>query len=223
RTHAVWWGVAAAAFVGLIATFSMHLVNLRMQNIGISASLISWSVAVQALAICLTALAATPLVARTGLRYTMPASSLLCGAALVAIFYSSDIYVINGLRALFAIGLTFLVVASEYLVTARCEEGNRGSVIAWYTTAIGTGTIIGPFLVSVVGIDGSGSFFLGAAMLLFGAARLPFGERRQDRPAHAPVCRVQLHAGRFCRSLHLRHGGQRRPVAAADLRRLERL
>src|SRR5205085_1996084 len=44
----LWLAVAAAAFVGLIATFSMHLINLRMQRIGISGSAISWSVAIQA-------------------------------------------------------------------------------------------------------------------------------------------------------------------------------
>ncbi|HKF93458.1 MAG TPA: hypothetical protein VKB96_02440, partial [Gammaproteobacteria bacterium] len=52
------WTVTTAALIGLIASFSLHLVNLRMQNLGIAGSLISLSVAIQALAICISALVA---------------------------------------------------------------------------------------------------------------------------------------------------------------------
>ena len=168
----VTFAIVAASFVGLIATFAMHLVNLRMQSLGIAASLISFSVAVQAVAICVTALAAKQLIARVGLRFTLPASSVACSVALVATFFASDLYPIVVLRAVFAVGLTFLVITSEYLVTARCDESNRGSVVAWYTTALGFGTIVGPLLVSTLGISESASFLLGATMLLFGSVML---------------------------------------------------
>ena len=164
--------VVAASFVGLIATFAMHLVNLRMQSLGIAASLISFSVAVQAVAICATALTAKQLIARVGLRFTLPVSSVVCSIALVATYFATDVYTIVVLRAVFAVGLTFPVITSEYLVTARCDESNRGSVVAWYTTALGFGTIIGPLLVSTLGISESASFLLGATMLLFGSVML---------------------------------------------------
>ncbi len=166
------WPIVAASFVGLIATFSMHLVNLRMHHLGISSALISYSVAIQALTICVAALAGKRLIARAGLRGTLPASSILCSIALTATYFTADLYLINALRIAFAIGLTFLVIASEYLVTARCNEDNRGNVVAWYTTALGAGTIIGPFLVGIMGIDVSVPFLIGTTMLLVGAAAL---------------------------------------------------
>jgi MFS family permease len=189
RTRTVCRAVAAAALVGLIANFSMHLVNLRMQNLQFGGPAISLSVAVQAFAICLSALAAQRLIARTGLRCTLGASSLLCSIALVAIFCTGDIYAINALRVAFAIGLTFLVIASEYLVTARCESSNRGSVIGWYMTALGAGTIIGPFLVGIMGTQDLTAWLIGAAMLLLAAtllrACLSEQEGKTDRRAEA--------------------------------------
>src|SRR5262245_13200659 len=62
------WAVVSAALIGLVTNFAMHLVNLRMQNLGISGSLISLSVAIQAAAICLSALAARQVVGKWGLR-----------------------------------------------------------------------------------------------------------------------------------------------------------
>src|SRR5713226_4339837 len=68
--------VAAAALIGLIANFSMHLINLRMQNLGIAGSLISLSVAVQAFAIFVSALAAKTVIAKTGLRCKIQMSNV---------------------------------------------------------------------------------------------------------------------------------------------------
>jgi MFS family permease len=172
RADTATWAIAAAAFIGLIASFSMHLINLRMQNLGFAGAAISFSVALQALAICASALAARRMIANVGLRHTLPISSILCAIALVGIFFNMDIYVINALRIVFSIGLTFLLIASEYLVTVRGGESNRGRVIAWYTTALGAGAISGPLLVSIMGIKESGSFLIGAAMLLFGSVAL---------------------------------------------------
>jgi len=173
-TEAAKWAVGAAAFIGLIATFTMHTINLRMQNVGIGGAAISLSVALQALAICVAALLGKPIIATIGLRRTLPVSSVCCAAALVGIFFSRDLYAIGLLRIVFAIGLTFPVIASEYLVTVRGSSDNRGSVIAWYTTALGAGAIAGPMLVSFMGITESGAFLAGASMLLFGSAALGY-------------------------------------------------
>ncbi len=164
--------VAAAALIGLIANFSMHLINLRMQNLGIAGSLISLSVAVQAFAIFVSALAAKTVIARAGLRCTLPVGSISCAVALVAIFFSADIYLITVLRVIFGAGLTFILIASEYLVTVRSDKGNKGHVIAWYTSALGAGTVVGPLLASTLGINESGSFLFGASMLMFGSVAL---------------------------------------------------
>src|SRR5919198_2288853 len=158
--------VAAAALIGLIANFSMHLINLRMQNLGIAGSLIGLSVAVQAFAIFATALTARNVVARVGLRSTLPLSSIACAVASAAIFFSTDIVLITVLRMVFGASLTFLLIASEYIVTMRSDKGSRGYLIAWYTSALGAGTIVGPLLASMLGINEAGSFFFGASMLL---------------------------------------------------------
>src|SRR6185295_11157361 len=172
RVDDVRWVIAIAAFTGLIANFAMHLVNLRMQNLGIGGSLISLSVAIQAFAICATALVAQHVVARAGLKSTLPLSSVLCSLALIAIFFSTDFHAITVWRVVFAVGLTCPLITSEYLVTIRSNDTNRERLIAWYVTALGIGAIAGPLLVSVIGINESSSFLAGAAMLLLGCGAL---------------------------------------------------
>ena len=164
--------IAAAAFVGMLAGFTMHLMNLRMQNIGISGSLISLSVALQALAICVSAFAARWILPKIGLRATLATGGILCSSSLLAMFFSVDFHVISGLRIAFAVGLTPLVIASEYIVTAHNRHDAQGHVIAWYATALGFGTIAGPLLVSVININDASSFAGGAGMLLLGTAAL---------------------------------------------------
>ena len=95
------WTVITAALIGLIASFSLHLVNLRMQNLGIAGSLISLSVAIQALAICISALVAKRIIANRGLRHTLPASAIISALALVGVFFSTDLVVLNILRVLY--------------------------------------------------------------------------------------------------------------------------
>src|SRR5262249_15945058 len=105
-------------------------------------------------------------------RATLPLTSILCAASLVAIFFVADSYALNALRVLFAIGLTFLLISSEYVVTIRANTSNRAGLIAWYTTAVGAGAIIGPLLISMIGMKESGSFLVGAGMLLIGSVAL---------------------------------------------------
>jgi MFS family permease len=166
------WTVITAALIGLIASFSLHLVNLRMQNLGIAGSLISLSVAIQALAICISALLAKRVIANRGLQYTLPASAVVSALALLAVFLTTDIVVINLLRILYAAGVSFLLITSEYLVTARSNHSRRWQLVAWYTTALGAGAVLGPLLVSIMGVRDSAPFIVGAALLLFGAGAL---------------------------------------------------
>ena len=127
-------------------------------------------------------------------------SSVICGGALVAIFFNADVYVINGLRALFAVGLTFLLITSEYLVTARCDESNRGRLVGWYTTALGAGAITGPLLVTMTGIDQASPFLFGATLLLFGAVGLSsclFDHEGQSSRRSSPLSAIAFMPAAF--------------------------
>jgi MFS family permease len=165
-------GIAAACLIILVSNFAMHLVNLRMHDLGIAGSTISWTVALQALAICVSALAARPLLAHLGLRALLPASAIVCAGALVATFFATGVLVFAVLRAFYAVGLTLLVIGSEYLVTARAARENSGRLIACYTTAVATSALGGPLLVGMLGVNHSSAFLVGAAIVLLSAALL---------------------------------------------------
>jgi predicted MFS family arabinose efflux permease len=180
RYESIAWTVVAAAFIGLLANFSMHLINLRMQKLGIPASQISLSVALQAVGICVFALMAKSVIARAGLRPMLPFGAACSGLALIAIYQASEIHAINSLRVLFACGLVFLLIASEYLVTARGNEENRGRLVGLYAMALGAGTAVGPLLIGVFGIDESAPFLAGAAMFLLGTVPLSLSLRKDE-------------------------------------------
>src|SRR5215210_419062 len=69
-------GMAAAIALGFLASFSVHLVNLRMQSQGYSGAEISFSLAAQAMAICSCSFLAHRLVARVGFSRTLPYAAI---------------------------------------------------------------------------------------------------------------------------------------------------
>jgi hypothetical protein len=72
----------------------------------------------------------------------------------------------------FAAGLTFFLIASEYIVTVRNHESGQGRLIGWYATGVGAGAIAGPLLVGVIGVNELGCFLTGTVMFFFCAAGL---------------------------------------------------
>src|SRR5262249_10283221 len=97
--------IASAALIGFATNLSMHLLNLRMQSLGVSSSGIGVSVAIQALGIVLAAPMTKYAIGRYGVRQTLVAGSLLCTATLAAFSVVTDMFVWNALRFVFAGGL----------------------------------------------------------------------------------------------------------------------
>jgi len=163
--------ILAAALVGFATNLSMHLLNLRMQHLGISGFWIGVSVAVQALGIILAAPVTKHVISRVGVRHTILLGALLSSTALLAFNLATGFLAWSLMRFIFATGLALLFTASESLIISRANAANRGRVVGWYATALATGTTAGPLLVTVVGIHGAAPLVWGA--LLFWLATAP--------------------------------------------------
>jgi predicted MFS family arabinose efflux permease len=163
-------GITSATLIGLIASYSMHLVNLRMKAGGFTGTEISLSVALQALGICISVMLGRHIVARIGLKRTIPVAAALCAVSLAALSLNLDLSSIYVVRVAFALGLGFLLIASEYFVTCG-ERATRAGRVASYTTALAAGSVAGPFLAGLGGMTVS-SFLVGSAIILVSAALL---------------------------------------------------
>jgi predicted MFS family arabinose efflux permease len=179
--------IAAATLIGFATNLSMHLLNLRMQSLGVSGSSIGVSVAIQALGIVFAAPLTKYAIGRFGVRQTLVAGSLLCTGTLAAFSIVTDLVVWNALRFVFAGGLALLFTTSESLIIARADGNNRGRVVAWYATALATGTSAGPLLIAVIGIQGAAPLLWGA--LIFAWASTPIFAYLRRGEGLTPVVR----------------------------------
>lgn len=179
--------ILAAALVGFATNLSMHLLNLRMQYLGVSGFWIGFSVAVQALGIIVVAPLTKHVIATYGIRRTILAGTGLSSIALIGFHLTADVVGASAMRFVFAAGLALLFTASESLIISRADASNRGRVVGWYATALATGTTAGPLLVTVVGIHGAAPLLWGA--LFFWVATAPILACLKRGEELAPVVR----------------------------------
>ena len=179
--------ICAAALVGFATNLSMHLLNLRMQHLGVSGFGIGLSVAIQAFGIIIAAPLTKHVISFAGVRQTLLIGALLSSIALITFAFATDLFVWNSMRLMFATGLALLFTASESLVISRADASNRGRVVAWYATALATGTAAGPLLVTVVGIQGPAPLVW--STLLFWLAAAPIVASLKRGEELAPVVR----------------------------------
>jgi|GEM_PF-6095379 len=179
--------IAAAAVVGFATNLSMHLLNLRMQAMGLSGLEIGTSVAIQALGITFAAPVTKHVIGFCGVRAAILAGALLSSMALIAFISLSELAIWNAVRFVFGAGLALLFTASESLIISRADAGNRGRIVGWYATALAAGTAAGPLLVTMIGIQGSTPLLWGS--LLFWLATGPIVACLKRGEELAPVVR----------------------------------
>lgn len=184
--------IAAAALVGFATNLSMHLLNLRMQYLGLSELSIGVSVAIQALGIVAAAPFTKHVIARCGVRHTLIIGALICAAALTAFGFIHQLFVWDGMRFVFAAGLALLFTSSESLVISRAGATNRGRLVGWYATALASGTTAGPLLIALIGVQGFSPLLWSA--LIFGAATMPMIAFLKPGEQLAPVVRKSTFA-----------------------------
>jgi predicted MFS family arabinose efflux permease len=184
--------ITSAALIGFATNLSMHLLNLRMQSLGVSGSSIGVSVAIQALGIVISAPLTKYAIGRYGVRQTLVVGSILCTATLAAFSVVTDLIIWNALRFVFAGGLALLFTTSESLIISRADGSNRGSVVAWYATALATGTSAGPLMIAVIGIQGAAPLLWGA--LIFAWASTPIFAYLRRGEGLTPVVRKSTFA-----------------------------
>jgi MFS family permease len=179
--------ISTAVLVAFATNLSMHLVNLRMQSLGISEFYIGVSVATQALGIVLVAPFAKYFISALGIRRTFILGALISSSTLIAFNFAALPFTLAVLRLIFATGLALLFVVSESLVITRTSADNRGKVIGWYATGLAVGTTAGPAFITLTGVGGTEPLLWSAAFFWLATTPiLAYVKRGQEL---APVIR----------------------------------
>jgi len=179
--------ILTAVLVAFATNLSMHLVNLRMQSLGISEFYIGVSVATQALGIVLVAPFAKNFISALGIRRTFILGALISSSTLIAFNFAALPFTLAVLRLVFATGLALLFVVSESLVITRTSAENRGKVIGWYATGLAVGTTAGPAFITLTGVSGTEPLVWSAAF--FWLATIPLLAYVKPGQELAPVIR----------------------------------
>ena len=155
--------VAAATTFGLTYSLSAPLVAMSMQSRGYSSAFIGANAAMHALGVLIAAPFLPNLAARFGAR-TLTVIALLLAAALLWLFQLLPlIWLWFPLRIALGAAAEALFVMSETWTNVLSDEHNRGRTMAIYTAALSLGMVLGPTLLSTLGVS-SRAFAVGAAI-----------------------------------------------------------
>lgn len=165
--------------LGFVGSLAIQLPNLRLQEAGVSNTLIGLSTSCQAIGIIVGALASLPLMRLAGSAAIIGGASVLVGASLFALSAINDWPTVSALRFVMALGSGALLASSEFILVARAPLNRRATFLAIYAVFSLLGQMFGPGVISVTGTSPTPLAITGLCMMLFCFAPYLMGIRRR--------------------------------------------
>jgi MFS family permease len=161
--------IVAATIFGLSYSLSAPLIAMSLAAGGHSGTYIGVNAAMHALGVLLIAPAMPALVGRFGARALAVAALIVTAVVLAAFTRVTDVAWWFPLRVVLGMAAETLFVMSETWTNVLTTEQARGRTMAVYTAALSLGMVLGPALLSVLGVD-MGAYLAGAAIALAAVA-----------------------------------------------------
>jgi len=170
--------IAAITVFGFMMGLMYPLLSLTMEKRGISAAWIGYNSAMQPVGIALAVFVVPTLVRRFGAKAAGVGTALLTAAVVLAYPIFPVFWWWFGLRIVhgFLVGALFAI--SEAWVVRFAEGPYRSRLLALYVSVLAASFGGGPFMISLIGIEGVLPFLIGAAVLL--VATIPIFFVRDD-------------------------------------------
>lgn len=153
--------VAAATTFGLTYSLSAPLIAMSLEARGHSSVFIGINAAMHALGVLLAAPWLPGLAARFGARKLTVFALLLAGVLLFLFRLWPVVWVWFPLRVALGASAEALFVMSETWTNVLSDEASRGRTMAVYTAALSLGMVVGPALLSQIGVNDR-AFAIGA-------------------------------------------------------------
>jgi MFS family permease len=157
--------ISAITVFGFTLGLMFPLLSLIMEKRGIAADMIGYNAAMQPLGIVLAVFAIPKLVRRFGAKTTVIAAALLTAAVVLAYPFFPVFWWWFGLRILHGFFVSVLFAISEAWVVRFSEGPYRSRLLALYVSVLAASFGGGPILISIIGIEGSLPFVIGAIIL----------------------------------------------------------
>ena len=161
--------IVAATIFGLSYSLSAPLIAMSLAASGHSGSYIGLNAAMHALGVLLIAPVMPTLAARFGARTLAVAALVVTAVVLAAFARVTDVAWWFPMRVVLGMAAEVLFVMSETWTNVLSTEQARGRTMAVYTAALSLGMVLGPALLSVLGVD-AGAYLAGAAIALAAVA-----------------------------------------------------
>lgn len=161
--------IVAATIFGLSYSLSAPLIAMSLAASGHSGSYIGLNAAMHALGVLLIAPVMPTLAARFGARTLAVAALVVTAVVLAAFARVTEVMLWFPMRVVLGMAAEVLFVMSETWTNVLSTEQARGRTMAVYTAALSLGMVLGPALLSVLGVD-AGAYLAGAAIALAAVA-----------------------------------------------------
>lgn len=157
--------ISAATIFGLSYSLSAPLIAMSLAASGHSGTFIGVNAAMHALGVLLIAPVMPALAAHFGARFLAVAALLVTAIGLAAFTQVTDVAWWFPLRVLLGMAAEVLFVMSETWTNVLSSEQSRGRTMAIYTAALSLGMVLGPALLSVLGVRQS-AYLVGSVIAL---------------------------------------------------------
>ncbi|GGM09036.1 MFS transporter [Pseudomonas asuensis] len=197
------WGtyfavLGAIISVGLALGITMPLVSLRLESWGYGPFAIGFMAATPAIGIIVGAGITGRLAAYLGTPRLMQLC-LLAGALSVLLLSLLPYYgVWVLLRLLLGVILTMIFVLGESWINQIIVEKWRGKLVALYGSAYALSQLSGPLVLTLIGTEGNGGFWISTTLLIIGSLALVGRTGAPKASDHGSIGRGLL---RFCQQL----------------------
>lgn len=157
--------VAAATTFGLTYSLSAPLIAMTLVARGYSSVFIGANAAMHAIGVLLAAPLLPGMAARLGAR-TLTALALMLAGLLMFLFWLwPAVWIWFPLRIALGASAEALFVMSETWTNVLSDEQTRGRTMAIYTAALSLGMVLGPMLLSLIGVNNL-AFIVGAIIAI---------------------------------------------------------
>jgi MFS family permease len=157
--------IAAATVFGLSYSLSAPLIAMSLVARGYASTFIGLNAAMHALGVLLIAPVMPSLAARFGARSLAVGALIVTALALALFTQLQDVAWWFPLRVVLGAAAETLFVMSETWTNVLSTEQARGRTMAVYTAALSLGMVLGPTLLSIVGVNAT-AYWSGAAIAL---------------------------------------------------------
>lgn len=182
---------AAITVFGFPLGLTYPLLSLILEDRGVSSELIGLNGAMMPLGILLFSIMIPVVTKRFGERNVAISAAVITAVTILAYKQFDTLSAWFLIRLIQGMSISVLFVLSEAWIVGFSGDQHRGKIVAIYGTILSASFGIGPFIISIIGIEGWLPFILGTIIVLLGVIPLFFIQlENEPEPDHSQTSSI---------------------------------